>query len=106
MNGAAVVELVADYGGPIQVIGSSALADEIRRLLSDRGRLASDQASPGVIIETTGEPAAIEGALGRVADLGTVVLAGPAVDGPIRLDLYPDLHVRGLTLVGILPPEP
>jgi len=39
----------------------------------------------------------------RVDDLGTVVLAGPPVDADGTVDLYADVHVRGLTVIGVVP---
>jgi hypothetical protein len=53
---------------------------------------------PTVVIDTTGDPATIAGALARVADLGTVVLAGEQPE-PIDLDAYVDLHSRGLVVI-------
>jgi hypothetical protein len=102
MRAAQVVELIGDEQ-PLKIVGTSSLADELRQLLTECGRLAPDDASPAAIVETTGEPAEIETSLAQVADLGTVVLAGPVPAEPISLDLYTDLHVRGLTLVGMPP---
>ena len=59
---------------------------------------------PAVVVEETGEPAEIERALAQVEDLGTVVLAAPVADPEAMIDLYADLHVRGLTLV-TAPPD-
>jgi threonine dehydrogenase-like Zn-dependent dehydrogenase len=103
MSAAAAVEAVPAGGGAIEVVGRGALADEVRRLLAARvGSSRADQ-RPSIVIETTGEAAQLEAALRRVDDLGTVVLAGPQPVGPLTVDLYPDLHVRGLTLVGVTP---
>lgn len=55
------------------------------------------------VVETTGEPAAIEAALQRAPDLGIVVIAGPMATAPAPLDLYSDLHVRGLTVLCVPP---
>ena len=57
-----------------------------------------------VIVEETGDPAEIEGALARAEDLGTVVLAAQVAEGEAMVDLYADLHVRGLTLL-TAPPD-
>ncbi|HWI08496.1 MAG TPA: hypothetical protein VNT54_13390 [Solirubrobacteraceae bacterium] len=86
---------------PVEVGGDGPLAQALRARLGPRGAVAG--ARPMAIVETTGDPAAIQEALRRVEDLGTVVLAGPP-PGPAALDLYADLHVRGLTLVGAAPP--
>ena len=40
----------------------------------------------------------------RVADLGTIVLVGEALGRTADMNLYADVHVRGLTLVGVSPP--
>jgi threonine dehydrogenase-like Zn-dependent dehydrogenase len=101
----AAVALLADDKGLVEVLGAGAFADEVRRLLADRARPASEHARPSAIIETTGEADAVAAALQRVADLGTVVLVGPLPSEPLALDLYTDLHVRGLTLVGVSPDE-
>ena len=100
MNAATAIASLPDGEGLVEVVGTSALADEVRRLLGERIRLPRADERPTAIIETTGEPAALETALQRVDDLGTVVLAGPLPTRPLALDLYSDLHVRGLTLVG------
>jgi len=81
---------------PIEVVGDGALARALREHLGTRA--AGER--PAAIIETTGDPDAIRAALARVDDLGTVVLAGPEPQAEVALDLYADLHVRGLTLAG------
>jgi hypothetical protein len=57
------------------------------------------------IVETTGDFARVRDALRACPDLGTVVLAGPIAGSPPALDLYADLHVRGLTVVCRRPDE-
>jgi hypothetical protein len=63
---------------------------------------------PTAVIETTGEPSTVGAACRRVADLGVVILAGEAAGRTVRIDLYPDVHLRGLELVGVgeTPPAP
>ena len=78
-----------------EVVGAGALADALR------ARLRAPGTPPAAIVDTTGDPAALADALARVDDLGTVVLAGPPPGEPVALDLYADLHVRGLTLIGV-----
>jgi threonine dehydrogenase-like Zn-dependent dehydrogenase len=87
--------------GPVEVLGDGPLAALVRGLVGD------DRAGrrPAAIVDTTGDPAELEGALRRLDDLGTLVLAGPPPPEPLALDLYGDLHVRGLTIVGV-PAEP
>lgn len=100
---AAAVAAAASGPRPVEVAGSGGLADAIRAELGD-GQGRSDE-RPGTVVETTGEVAGIQAALARVRDLGLVVLAvAPAPDAP-DLDLYADLHVRGLTVVGVAEPR-
>lgn len=100
MTASAAVAAV-DAVAPVEVVGAGPLADEVRRLLAVSARLGTSDVRPAAVIETTGEPAAIAAALARVDHLGTVVLAGPGAPGSIPLDLYADLHVRGLILMGL-----
>ncbi len=106
MNAAMVIGALADEQGSVEVVGSGAIANEIRQLLAERAHATEQCTRPIAIIETTGEATELISALERVADLGTVVLAGPLPHEPLSLDLYTDLHVRGLTLVGIPPGDP
>lgn len=99
MTAGDVLAMIPFDGGHVEVVGASPFADELRALLGDRTRPAHPDARPTAIIEASGAEGALESALKRVGDLGTVVLAGPAK--PNELDLYADLHVRGLTLIGV-----
>jgi hypothetical protein len=85
--------------GHVEVRGDGAIASLVRSLLS--GEHAD---APELIVEATGRPEAILSATRDVADLGTLVLAGPTDAEPLTIDLYPDVHVRGLTLVGVPSP--
>lgn len=96
MSAAAAVAALSAVDGPVDVVGTGPLADGVRRLLGELGRLADSDVTPTAVIETTGEPTALAAALERGDDLGTVVLAGPTPPVPISLELYADLHVRGL----------
>lgn len=97
---AAVAAAVPVSAGRLEVTGDGPLAQALRaRLAAAPGA----GAAPATIVETTGKTGAIRAALARVADLGTVVLAGPVAPGPVALDVYGDLHVRGLTLVAVAP---
>jgi threonine dehydrogenase-like Zn-dependent dehydrogenase len=95
----AVIAALAGVDGPVEVTGERELARELGEALRSR-KPGPAEAPPAAIVETTGEPDAIAAALRRVADLGIVVLTGPPPPDPVALDLYADLHVRGLTLVG------
>jgi hypothetical protein len=85
------------HGGPVEVRGRGLVAAFVRILLG-----VEDEAPgrPSVIVDTTGGAAAIADATRRLADLGALVLAAPT-EGSISLDLYPDVHLRGLTLAGV-----
>jgi threonine dehydrogenase-like Zn-dependent dehydrogenase len=88
--------------GALEVSGDGPLAAALRSRLGCGSPNDADP-PPAVLVETTGGAQAIRDALWRVADLGTVVLAGELEAGPVELDLYGDLHVRGLTIVGVAP---
>jgi hypothetical protein len=88
--------------GGVEVQGAGLVAAHARRLVGDglgRG------GTPGVVIDTTGDPGAIRSALERVPDLGMVVLAGEPAGRTLDLDLYSSVHRRGLVLVGVGPPS-
>ena len=87
--------------GPVEVTGEGDLAATLRARLGPRNAAAPERVP--AVIDTTGEPAAVATALARLADLGTLVLAGPPPAAPVALDLYADVHVRGLTIVGVAP---
>jgi hypothetical protein len=87
----------------IDVLGSGLIAQHMRALLGDRPAERRME-QPRVIIDTTGDPRKLVDAIQRVATLGTVVLVGEALGRKAPMNLYPDIHVRGLTLVGIPPP--
>jgi hypothetical protein len=89
--------------GAVEVTGNGLIAHQVRTLLGDDGREAGVE-PPKAIVDTTGDPAVIADATRRLADLGTLVLVGETLGGNVELNLYPDVHVRGLTLVGIAPP--
>jgi threonine dehydrogenase-like Zn-dependent dehydrogenase len=97
----AAVGALAPDATPVEVVGETSLGEAVRARLGHR---AAGAGRPAAVIETTGNRDEIEAALRRVDDLGTVVLAGPPPPGPVPLDLYADLHVRGLTLVGVVAP--
>jgi len=96
-----VVAAIGSAAGSVEVLGDGAFARALRARLGTGIPPAGD-ARPAVVVETSGDAAALGAALARVDDLGTVVLAGPVAGAePVALDLYADLHVRGLTLVGV-----
>jgi threonine dehydrogenase-like Zn-dependent dehydrogenase len=85
----------------IEVVGSGLIALQARALLGGRFGLSTEQ--PRAIVDTTGDPEVIVDATRRIAALGTVVLAGEGLGRKAEMNLYPDVHVRGLTLVGVRP---
>jgi len=60
-------------------------------------------AAPEAIVEATGDAAAILDATRRVADSGLVVVAGETLHS-LPMNFYPDVHFRGLSLLGVSPP--
>jgi threonine dehydrogenase-like Zn-dependent dehydrogenase len=97
---AAAIAALAPSDEPVEVLGESALARAVRSRLGAR---VGGDTRPAAVVDTTGDPRVIQHAMERVADLGTVVLAGPPPGEAVALDLYADLHVRGLTVIGIEP---
>lgn len=94
--------------GTVAVTGTGLVAAEARRLLRIVGRLVTEEqgSPPAGVIETTGKPSVLREATERVRTMGTVALAGESLARPYDLDLYPDVHLRGLRLRGVRRPEP
>ena len=88
--------------GSVDVIGSGVVASYIREALPRSADTTTE--APTVIVDTTGDPSAIIEATRRLATLGTLVLAGEAREPGFPMNLYPDLHVRGLHVIGVAPP--
>ena len=83
-------------GRSVTVIGEGLLAQLIR------GVSAGDPPhGPDVIIDTTGSPALIRRAVCAAPRLGRLILAAPPRFAEIDLATYRDIHVRGLSIVGI-----
>lgn len=93
--------LPASVRPSVEVIGQGLVAACVRRLLEPVER---DPATPRAVVDTTGDPDTIRRALERVAELGTVVVAGESAGRTFDLDMYSTIHGRGLVLVGIAPP--
>jgi hypothetical protein len=89
--------------GPVEVIGNGLIAQQVRALVGSPVRAAGVE-RPHAIVDVTGDPAVIADATRRIADLGTLVLVGENLGRNVELNLYPDVHGRGLTLVGMAPP--
>jgi threonine dehydrogenase-like Zn-dependent dehydrogenase len=116
----AAAEVGAIGHGPVEVTGEGFVAGAVAAIVgahmpTNGARPAADgggppaadggdrdrDARPAAIVDTTGDPGRIRDALARLEDLGTLVLAGETGDRPLELDLYPDVHVRGLRIVGV-----
>jgi hypothetical protein len=90
----------------VEISGSGMIAQQVRQLLdtpSADGR-STRRERPDAIVDTTGDPRMVVDATRRVAELGTVVLVGESLGRRAEMNLYPDVHARGLKLVGIAPP--
>jgi hypothetical protein len=86
-----------ELAGPIDVVGAGIVAQALRAE-QPAGRRPSV-----VVVDLTGEPSAIVDALHRVEDGGAVLLAGNPAGRPAELDFYPDVHFRGLRVIGVPP---
>jgi hypothetical protein len=81
------------------VIGQGMLSELVRQLV----RPVPAGVPPEVIIDVTGDPALLTEATERLPPLGTLVLACETSEVGWDIDLYPDVHARGLVLVGVGP---
>jgi hypothetical protein len=80
----------------VKVTGQGLLARQLR----ERGLDGETGQPPLAVVETTGLGPELTEACGVVADRGLVVLAAPASE-QVDIDLYRDVHRRGLVLVGV-----
>jgi hypothetical protein len=95
---AAVSEALAGVErGRVRVDGAGPLATELRALL---GAELPEPARPLAVVETTGTADGLRAACEQVADRGLVLLAAEA-DEPVDMDVYRDVHRRGLELLGV-----
>jgi hypothetical protein len=91
----------------VEVTGSGLIAHQVRGLLGHGPSLTRQSARferPTAVVDTTGDAAVIVDATRRLDDLGVLVLVGESHGCELELNLYPDVHARGLTLVGMPPP--
>jgi threonine dehydrogenase-like Zn-dependent dehydrogenase len=88
--------------GTVEVTGNGLISQQVRASIGNTFRVGEVE-RPQAIVDVTGDVTVIADATRRVADLGTVVLAGESL-GQVELNLYPDVHARGLTVVGISSP--
>jgi hypothetical protein len=91
----------------VEVTGSGLIAHQVRALLGNGSPESSESARldrPIAVVDGTGDVSVIVDATERLTNLGTLVLVGESRGHELEMNLYPDVHVRGLTLVGIPPP--
>jgi hypothetical protein len=82
----------------IDVVGRGFSSALVRRVLE---LAPGDEAlPPAAIVDASGDVAAVVAATRRLAPLGTLVVMGESSGRSLEIDLYPDVHVRGLRLVG------
>ena len=82
----------------LQVTGRGVTAEQVRQRVGISSQTPSTS-SPLAVVEMTGEPAELRKATESVADGGLVVLGGES-DPPMELNLYTDVHRRGLHVLG------
>jgi hypothetical protein len=87
----------------VSVMGSGITAAEVRRLLDAARGSEAEADRPAAVIDTTGDPGVIIDATRRLADRGALILAGECLGRRTDINLYSDVHVRGLRVVGLGP---
>jgi hypothetical protein len=86
--------------GTIEVAGDPILAGKLRAEIGSW--VAEDETShPAVVIDATGSPHVVRGALQRLADHGLLILVAELRGSLGQLNYYEDLHRRSLTVMGI-----
>ena len=83
----------------LEVTGDGIVAGLVRAAVASRD--AED--APDVVVDTTGDPTVVADATRRLRSLGLLVLAGESFGRSMDLDLYPDVHVRGLRIAATGP---
>jgi hypothetical protein len=96
-----IVAVLGDYPqGIVEVAGDPVLAGKLRAEVASP--VAEDETShPTVVVDTTGSPHVIRGALQRLADHGLLLLTAELRGALGELNYYEDLHRRSLTVMGI-----
>jgi threonine dehydrogenase-like Zn-dependent dehydrogenase len=95
---APILSALDGIAGPVEVHGSGALAALLGSQLVPG--TASEARRPAAVVDLTGEPSVLQDALRRLDDLGTLVLVAGGPTRAVDVDLYPDVHRRGLILRG------
>jgi threonine dehydrogenase-like Zn-dependent dehydrogenase len=88
--------------GRAEVIGDGLTAISIRSALAGRGAAS---APPAALVDCTGDPVRLLELIPGLRDQGVIVLAGEPQGRELALDLYIDVHRRGLRIVGAPRPE-
>jgi hypothetical protein len=84
----------------VAVTGRGLIAQHVREMVGCPAA-ASGAERPAAIVETTGDPGVIVEATRTLNDQGTLVLVGETLGRQLDMNLYPDVHRRGLTLIGV-----
>jgi hypothetical protein len=82
----------------VKVTGAGLIAVELRRHLGALAQL--EDGAPSAVVELTGSQAELVRATQKVAPGGLIVLAGESTD-ELNLDVYADVHRRGLRVLGV-----
>ena len=94
-----VVAAATGAGSTIEVAGEGNLATRLRARFA--GSEPASGTEPEVVVVASHGAGDLEAALGRVANLGTVILAAAPEHPTVAIDLYADLHSRAITLIGM-----
>lgn len=101
----AMADLVARVAAPaaglscVEVLGGGAVAAAVRTLTGSKPLTENER--PQCLIVVGGGADAIVAATERVPDAGLVVLAVERLGEPIEINLYRDIHRRGLRVIGV-----
>jgi hypothetical protein len=88
----------------VRVHGRGLVAALVRQLVAANSSIGAPEGLHAVI-DTTGRPDVLLAATRELANGGLLVLAGEPLGRHLTIDLYPDIHRRGLQLVGVAPPR-
>jgi hypothetical protein len=84
--------------GSVRVLGGGITAETVSRRLGVA--IATVDQTPGAVVELTGDGSQLTAATEDVADGGMVLLAGEYLE-PVDLNVYRDVHRRGLRVLGV-----
>lgn len=98
---------VGARAGDACVVGTGVLAELVAQALRAAGlprvTAAAEVAAelPGVVVDTTGDPAVIAELLERTPRRGRIALVGACGGRTVDVDFYRTVHQRGLEVIGI-----